>query len=128
MTAFIIHRVERIAIVFVAVATLLSLLFWPRAVFLGVATGGGLAAVNFYALRRILQGILQASGRNPAKQVMLAVLLTLKFGVLAACLFLIVKYVAVDPVAFMVGISLVVLAIFIEGFCSVFRRTAAQPE
>ena len=128
MRELTVHNVERIALLLVGTATLVSLLLWDRSVVLGVGLGGLVAAINFFALRRILQGMFRAAGTNPQKQALLGILLTLKFGILATTLFLIVKFVAVSPVALLVGISLVVISIFVEGIFAVFRGVATQSE
>lgn len=120
-----IQRVERIALVLVGVATLISLVSLDRSVFLGVGLGGILAAANFHALRRILQGLFNSQdNKSSSRQAALSVLLTVKFGVLAACIFLVVRYLPVEPMAFLAGISMVVLAIFVEGVRVVLRGDA----
>ena len=123
-----VKRIERIALLLVGLATLASLVFWDERIVLGVGLGGVLAAVNFHALRRIMAAIFQAEGNRPQKQALTGVLLTFKFGVLAACIFLVVKFAPVNAVAFMVGISVVVLSIFVEGFRILLRGPEAQAE
>ena len=119
-------KIERTALVLVCAATLASMLLWDVSVLLGVALGGGLAALNFFALRRIMAGIFRAG--TGQRQAAMAVLLTLKFGVLAGCIYLIVKYVPADPVALLAGISVVVLSIFFEGARAMLGGAAAQSE
>jgi hypothetical protein len=121
-----IHRIERLSFLLVAIATLMSLLLSDRTIFLGVGLGGVLAALNFVALRRLLQGILQ--GHNARKQAILAFLLTLKFGAIAALIYLIVRFIPVNPIALIGGISVVVLAIFVEGFRTVLSGAEATSE
>ena len=123
-----VQRVERISLVMIVVATLASLVAWQRPVFLGVALGGLLAAVNFYALRRILQGLFKSEDKQSGKQATLAILLMAKFGLLAASIFLVVRYLPVDPMAFLAGMSTVVLAIFVEGIRVVLRGAEAASE
>jgi len=122
------RRVERTALTLVGVATLASLLTGDRAVVLGVGVGGALAALNFMALWRILASIFKSAGTNPQKQALMAVLLMLKFGFLAVSLYLVVRYVPLNSLALLVGISLVVLAIFTEGIVTMLRGPAAQSE
>ena len=112
----------------VVMATLASLIAWQRPVFLGVGLGGALAAANFYALRRILQGLFQSESARDGKQAVLAVLLTAKFGLLAASIFLVVHYLPVEPLAFLAGMSTVVLAIFVEGIRVVLRGAEATAD
>ena len=123
-----VQRIERVALLLVGLATLASLVFWDVRIVLGVGVGGALAALNFHALRRIMGAVFQAEGSSLQKQAFTGVLLAFKFGFLAACVFVIVKYAPIDPVAFMVGISVVVLSIFIEGFRIMLRGPAAQSE
>ena len=123
-----VKRIERVALSLVGLATLASLVFWDGRIVLGVGLGGMLAALNFHVLRRIMAAIFQAEGSSTQKQAFTGVLLTFKFGALAAVVFLVVNYAPVEPVAFMVGISVVVLSIFIEGFRIMLRGPAAQSE
>jgi hypothetical protein len=119
-----VQRIERLSLVLVVVAVLASLALRDLRVTLGVGIGGALGALNFLALRRILQGILR--GDSSRKQAVLGALLTLKFGVLAGCIYLVVSRAPVRPGAFLVGFSVVVLAIFVEGFRTVLRD-AGEP-
>ncbi len=121
-----VRRIERLSLLLVALATLLSLLFQDRAISLGVGIGGALAALNFYSLRRIMQAIMQ--GDNPRKQAIMAILLTFKFAAIAASIYLILKFIPINAVAFLAGISVVVLAIFMEGFRTVFLAPATPTE
>ena len=123
-----VQRVERISMVMVIMATLASLIAWQRPVFLGVGLGGVLAFANFHALRRILQGLFQSQGKRSGKQAALAVLLTAKFGLLAASIFIVVRYLPVEPLAFVAGMSTVVLAIFVEGIRVVLNESEAAAE
>jgi len=123
-----VQRIERIALLLVGLATVASLVFWDGRIVLGVGVGGALAALNFHALRRIMAAIFNAEGTSGQKQAFTAVLLLFKFGALALTVFLVVKFAPVDAVAFMVGISVVVLSIFIEGFRIMLRGPTAQSE
>lgn len=121
-----VQRIERTALLLVGAAILVSVLFWDLRIIFGVAVGGGLAVLNFYALRRIVQAIV--AGSNPRKQVLLVVLLTAKFGFLAAVIYLAIKLLPVNPYALLIGISVVVLSIFVEGFRSMLSGAAAESE
>lgn len=126
MSIIQIERIERLSLILVAAATLVSLVFWTASITLGTLVGGGLAALNFIALRRLVQAIVQ--GSQPRKQAMMVILLALKLGVLAASLFLIIRYLPVHPLALVVGISIVVISIFAEGFRTVLTGASAPTD
>jgi hypothetical protein len=113
------QRIERLSLLLAVLAAGASLLCKSWSVTLSVALGGVLATLNFFALRRILQGIF--TGKSPRKQVLLGVLLTLKFSVIAAGIYLIMKWLPVNAIALIAGLSVVVLSIFVEGFRTVLR-------
>ncbi len=119
-------RIQRLSLLLLAVAILVSLFVGGTSVVLGVALGGGLAAANFYALRRIVGGLI--AGGSGRKLATLTVLLTLKFGVLGVLLYLVITRLPVNPLALLAGISVVVLAIFIEGFRTAFAQRSAAAE
>lgn len=121
-----VQRIERLSMLLVGVVTLASLLFWDLGITLGVALGGAIGTLNFYALRRLVQAL--ATGEDPRKQTVMVVLLTLKFGLLAAAIYLVVKLLPINPVALLVGVSIVVLSIFVEGFRSMVSKAAPQSE
>lgn len=126
MTIPHILRIERLAALLVGLTTLLSLLFWDASITLGAAVGGAIAALNFYALRRLVQAI--TSSENQSKQAVMVILLTMKLGALAGAIYLMINYLPVNPLAFMVGVSVIVLSIFIEGFRTVLAGAAPQSE
>jgi hypothetical protein len=121
-----VERIERLAALLVALATLASLLFGDRRVVLGVGLGGALAVLNFAALRRIMQGIVASDSRR--RQTVMAVLLMTKLAVLAVVIYVILRHVPVHAIALIAGISVVVVSIFVEGFRTVLCRTAAPSE
>lgn len=123
-----VERIERLGALLVALATLGSLLLGDWRVVLGVGLGGGLAVLNFAALRRIMQGIFASD--NPRRQIVMTLLLLGKLALLAAVIYAIVRYVPVNAVALLGGISVVVLAIFVEGFRTVLcqKRAVASSE
>lgn len=123
-----VKRIERTALLLVVVATAVSVVFWDWRIVLGVALGGGLAALNFHVLRRIMQSLFKSSGAKPQQQAALGVVLMLKFAVLGTIIFLVIRFVPVNMVALMAGISVVVAAIFIEGICTLLRGVAAESE
>lgn len=81
---------------------------------LGVAVGGLLSVVNFYALRLLLCGILTSS--HPRRQAMLSLVLMAKFGAMGAAVFVAVNLLTVDVTGLLLGVSLIVVSILAEGF------------
>jgi len=120
-----IHRIERLALLLTGMATLTCLVATQQLPWvLGVALGGLLGVGNFYLLRRIV-GSLFGGEASSRQQLAMAVLLTLKFGFLAVSIFLVIRFTPVNALALLCGISVVVLAIFVEGFRTVLR--GAEP-
>lgn len=121
-----VQRIERLALLLTGAATLISLvLTWDLGWVLGVALGGLLGVGNFYALRRLVGGLLGGDGARSRKQTVMGVLLTLKLGLLAAAIYLVIRFVPIEPLGLLCGISVVVVAIFFEGFRTVLR--GAEP-
>lgn len=121
----LIHPIERLAAALVVLATIAaSLLASPRFA-LGVALGGLLSVLNFWALRTVLRGLMRA--QHPPKQAGLALLLMLKFALMGVAIFLLINYAPLDASGLLVGVSIVVLAILIEGFRIAARGTNSSP-
>ncbi|MFH1129803.1 MAG: ATP synthase subunit I [Pseudomonadota bacterium] len=118
------HLIERLSLFFTAVATLVTLLAYEQRITLGVVFGGLLATLNFFVLRRILGGILQSESER--KQALLGVLLLFKFAIVGMLIFLAMHFLPINGLAIIVGVSLVVLSIFVEGFRSMIRGSAPQ--
>lgn len=115
-------RIERVALLLLAAATLLLLLGDLVAPALGVAAGGLLGVLNLWALRRLLAALV-ASGR-PWQQAGLAGLMVLKLSAVGLVLWVLLRRVQVDALGFLGGVSLVVLAILIEGLRLALRGDA----
>jgi hypothetical protein len=110
---------ERWNLILGAVFTLVASIFWPSDVALGVALGATLSAANFYAIRRIWQSLL--SGSVEKRQGMQA-LFVLKTMALVVLVFVVVRYLPIDPAGFAVGISIFLLSIGIESARFVLRH------
>lgn len=116
-----VRSLER-TIVAVGVALTLGSLFWrSAAVTAGVGIGAAAMWLNFRWLCRIVSGALaQAAGSGAAERsggfagVRLAVEFVVKFGALGALVYLLVRRTGVDVVGLLVGLSTVVVAVFIE--------------
>jgi len=109
-----IHSIERLAAVLVVVATSVALAFASTRFALGVAAGGVLSVLNFYVLRSLMRGLMRSE--HPPKQAGLALLLMLKFAVMGVAIFLLIHYAPLNPSGMLLGVSIVVVAIFVEGF------------
>lgn len=85
------------------------LLFGQRSAF-SVAVGAGLMTLNAVVIRRVAQRLGAVLQKQPSLTVLL---FNLKLGVLAVLIFLAFRYLHVEPIPFMVGISVMPLAIMI---------------
>ena len=120
------HPIERLAAALVVVAAGLSLAFASTRFALGVAVGGVLSVLNFYVLRTLMRGLTQS--KHPPKQAMLALLLMLKFAIMGAAIFILINYAPLAPGGMLLGVSVVVLSILIEGFRIAMRGAGADDE
>ena len=110
-----VKRIEKRAVIIIMVATFLSMILIRSFNFtLGLAVGGVIELLNFYALRRIIQEILK--GTSPQKQALMAFALMLKFVALAVSLYFATRMLPVDMLAVIIGVSLMLVSIVIEGF------------
>lgn len=120
------HTIERLSLAIVALATGVALAAGRGTLAAGIGTGGLLGVANFYALRRLMGAIVRA--RPGAARAIASLLLVFKFGILAVTLYLLMTYLPLDPMGVLAGFSIVVAAIFIEGFRVVVRGAAAESE
>ena len=101
--------VERWTLILAAAAIGVAVLALSRRVAFGVSIGAALMALNAYALRRIGQRAFKRF-RKPGAAVLL---FNLKMGLLMAVVWAVIRFLHVDPVAFIVGISIFPIAIVI---------------
>ena len=120
------HAIERLSLVIVALTTLGALAAGRGSLAAGIGAGGLLGVANFYALRRLMGAIVRA--RPGAARGAASLLLVLKFGILAVILYLAMTHLPLDPMGVLAGFSIVVVAIFVEGFRVVLRGAAAESE
>ena len=85
------------------------LLLGRRAAF-SIALGAGMMTLNAVVLRRVAQKLGTVLQQKPSLTVLL---FNLKLGVLGVVSFIALKYLGVDPIAYIVGISVMPLAIMI---------------
>ena len=86
---------------------------WP--ISLGLILGGAVALLNFRWLWRIMERYLLENKKHYAAQILL------KFLAVLGGLFLIIRYGKIDPPAFLVGLSTLVLGIFYEAILGSLR-------
>jgi len=92
-----------------------SLWFQSGSVSLGVVLGGGVAILNFRWLWRIAEKVFFEEKKFYAVQALL------KFIALVFVVFCILRFIEVNPIAFVVGISTLLAGIFFEVIRESFR-------
>ena len=108
--------IEKRSAQFLILLLLASLWFQSGSVSLGLILGGGVAILNFRWLWRIVEKVLFEQKKFYGVQALG------KFILLTIVVFLILRYIAVNPTAFIVGLSTLVVGIFFE----VFRQSLPQ--
>lgn|GEM_PF-2637141 len=117
--------VERTTLALSALLIAVALLFLSRKVAFGVSIGAALVSLNTLSLRRIA---VRASKLEPGKRAGAALLLfNLKMGVLIAAIWLILRVLHVEPIAFIIGLSSFPLAIVVVAVRSAVTPDAAAP-
>jgi hypothetical protein len=111
--------VEKWTLALAAVVIGAAILVLGRRAALGASLGAGLMALNAYALRRIGQRAFKTF-KKPGAAVLL---FNLKMGVLIALVWAAISWLHVDPIAFVVGISIFPVAIVIVAL----RHALGQP-
>ena len=106
-------RIERRALVFAAIATALAMMapgraWWNAA---GVAGGGALALVSFWAIRRSITGIADAVLAAPtSRHRRMLTLFVLRYGLLAGMAYVMIARLRLPPLGLLCGASVTMLA------------------
>lgn len=109
MEAKLLRTVERWNLILGIGLTLATAVIFPRArVVLGVATGAAVACLNFAILRRLVEKIIVARSKGLLVGIVLAKMVALLVGV-----WLILKYLPVNVIAFTVGLSIFLVSFVI---------------
>ena len=108
------RAVERFNLVIAAVICLGSLVFWQRGIALGAFLGAGLAVANFWAIRRVSEAGLKT--KSERKRLVLISFLLAKMGALIALVYLAIRYLPINVLAFLVGLSTFLVSIMIVSF------------
>jgi len=102
--------IEKRSAQFLILLLLASLWFQSWSISLGLIMGGGVAILNFRWLWRIVEKVLFEQNKLYGIQALV------KFILLVFVVFLIFRYLAVNPIAFIVGVSTLVVGILFEAF------------
>ena len=108
------RAIERFNLVIAVAICLGSLLFWQRGIALGAFLGAGLAVVNFWAIRRVSEAGLKT--KSERKRLVLISFLLAKMGALIALVYLAIRYLPINVLAFIVGLSTFLVSIMIVSF------------
>lgn len=87
-----------------------SMLVLGRHTAFSVALGAGLMTLNAWAIRRVGEKLGRVLAHKPGLTILL---FNLKLGVIIALIYLFIRYLHVDPVAFIIGVSVLPVAIVI---------------
>jgi hypothetical protein len=112
--------IEKRSAQFLVLTLLGSLWFQSWAVSLGLILGGAIALLNFRWLRRILGGYVFAQKKYSLFQ------LAGKFFALLLVIFVVIRFVRVNPLALLIGISTLVLGIVFEVVRQSFRAKKGE--
>lgn len=105
---------ERWTLGLAAAVIAVSLLALPQRITLGVSIGAGLMCLNAWALRRIGLRAVRTADRPGLSLLLFIVKMTLLLGVL----YLILRYLPVDAIGFIIGVSVFPVAALISALRS----------
>ena len=114
--------VERWTLILAALLVGVAILALDRHTAFSVSIGAVLGALNAYAQRRIGRRVFQTF-KKPGAAILL---LNLKMGALIALVFIIIKYLHVDAIAFIVGISVFPAAIVATAIHHALRPDSSE--
>ena len=116
--------VEHLSLLFVVISAAVLAPIAPSATTTGLVLGGLLATLNFTLLRRLISALVRR--QRPIRQALLAVFLVAKFLLLAVALYLLIRYLPVDGLGLILGVSVVVIAILAEAIRATLRPPQHQ--
>ena len=102
--------IEKRSAQFLILLLLASLWFQSGSISVGLLLGGAVAILNFRWLWRIVEKVLFEQNKFYGVQALV------KFVLLTAVVFLILRYLSVNPIAFIAGLSTLVAGILFEAF------------
>lgn len=110
----LLRRIERTNLVLLVLATLAAWAGFSYRIALGVFLGGVIATVSFQLLKWQLRRAFQSQGKIPHKGG-LFVSYYLRFLAIVFVIYTVIYYGWANPIALLVGLSLVVLSIMLAG-------------
>jgi hypothetical protein len=116
--------VEKWTLVLSALLVAVAVLVLGRRAAFGISIGAGLMSLNAYALRRIGQRAFKTFKRPNVA----ILLLNVKMGILIALVWAIIHYLRVDPVAFIVGISVFPVAMVVTAVRHALRKESDEEQ
>ena len=111
--------IQRNNVIILLVLTLGSVVYKSSAVTLGVFLGGVIVILNFWFLRRIIEGGLK-KGDNV---VALVLSYFFKFAALVAIIFVVIYSGIVNTLGLTIGLSTVFIGIVLDGFIQVLKKS-----
>ncbi|NIQ40417.1 MAG: hypothetical protein GTN81_17805 [Proteobacteria bacterium] len=118
-----IDSIERTSLYVVIALCAGSLLFLSLSITIGVALGGLIVIVNFHWLRRLVERLM--AGKKDGKKALVGeYILKLLFFLAIPCAVIYFRKILFDlnPVAFVIGLSTVFIAICVEGLTGLLKR------
>jgi ATP synthase I subunit len=108
METKLLRTVERWNLILGIALTILSLLTFRTRIVLGIATGAAVACVNFAILRRLVEKIVAARSKG-----LLIAIVLVKMVALLVTVWLVLKFLPVNVIAFTVGLSIFLVSFVI---------------
>lgn len=98
----------------------IGLLLLDRHRALGLSLGAGLMAINAWAIRQLAERFGNVLKGRPGAAILL---FNIKMGVVIALCFVLIRVFGVDPLTFVIGISVLPVAIVAVGVSHALRRS-----
>ncbi len=103
--------IERWNCLFAVIFVIGAFLVFDAPVVLGVAVGSLLACANFYGIHKLLERSIKSEG---SARILIQLLLVAKMVLLMLLVFLVLKYLPLNPAGLAVGLSIFLLSIVAE--------------
>lgn len=121
-------RIERLNFLFGGVLIIVCALLTRRDQALGVAVGVALTCLNFAFMNRLIgrwiEDAKRGDGVGSSRIALIAPKMVLLMGAVVLCL----AFLPIDPVFFVVGYSVFIPSILVEGVVSMMRASSSTPD